>query len=157
MSFFIFSWLSRKKLKRKDRFYRILSSKFFEKSCNMPRSFYISSLPEDFSLLIKQKGRSHSTHKTLTIILFFSSDTKLFMQYSAFITNKRDFKLSLCNKFSMTSRRILTDADHPNLLIIKSLKILRKIPCLQSTSWSIILRIEIEQDTRIISQKKLKF
>jgi hypothetical protein len=77
----------------------------------MSLSLYIPPFFEDFSIFIKEKGRADDSDIDLPIILFFSDNTEVFVEFAIGVCDEIDAETTALAKFCMRGFTVFGDSD----------------------------------------------
>lgn len=114
----------------------------------MSRCLYIPPFLEYFSCLVEEKGRTDCADIDLSVVFLFSDDSVLLMERSIFIRDERDAEIILVAELRMRGFRVLGHANYLDTELRKVWYESSEVLCLECASWSIILRVEVEESDR---------
>jgi hypothetical protein len=123
----------------------IFESDFSKYLFCMPCRFYISPFFQYFSRRVEEKSGTNHSDIYFSIVFLFSDDSKLFMEFSWFVSNEFDAEIVLIAKFLMRCFRVFWYSDYLYSESCKFAPQSCEILSLESTTWSIIFWIEVEE------------
>jgi hypothetical protein len=111
----------------------------------MSLCFYISPLLEDFSCLIEEESRTDHTDIDFSVVFLFSYDAVLLVEQSILIRYECYAEIVLIAELRMRYIGVLGYSDYLDTELRKIRYESSEILCLECASWSIILRVEVEE------------
>jgi hypothetical protein len=111
----------------------------------MTLGFDIAPFVYNFSRFVEEKGRADHTNIDLSIILFFSDNSEVFVEFTIGISDEIDAETTALAKFCMRGFTVFRYSDDVDSEGFEILLEPRKILGFEGATRSIIFRVKIEE------------